>query len=234
MSEPVQHKTLVEALAAAQAEFTPVMKTKTAKVTGKGRNGEYSYEYEYADFADVLKMALPILSRHGIAFSQPLLRKESGKLCLTSRVMFGEEVLSSDGIWIPETSSPQEFGSCLTYWRRYDGCSLLGIQPDADEDAKLATMASKTARGTDKLDKKIAKEQLGQQFIKPFQVEAFIQASSGKTKAQLDEFLRNLGIASPQEITKQDFDMCIKWAVNAVDPAKEPEGVSLDFPKVKK
>jgi hypothetical protein len=136
---------LADSLAKAQGEFVPVSKNKVAKVRMKA-GGEYSYHY--ADLADVLKMALPILAKHGLALVQPL-RRVDGRLCLTSRLIHASgESLESDGLALPEQLTPQEFGSCLSYWRRYDACALLGIAPDEDEDGTLATEASKKRRDT--------------------------------------------------------------------------------------
>ena len=53
------------ALAKAQANFTAVAKNRTA---GKGG----SFSYQYADYADVLEMALPCLAKEGLAFMQPI------------------------------------------------------------------------------------------------------------------------------------------------------------------
>lgn len=206
---------LIEEFAAAQSEFTAVPKLKTAKVKTK-TGGEY--QYNYADFADVLKMALPILSKRGISFSQPLKVKD-GKLRLTTRLEGHGEVREDDGIWIPETTSPQEFGSCLTYWRRYGGCSLLGIQPDEDEDAKLAVLASKKAKGEDKFDKRVKDEMRMHEKIKPFQVEAFLNSArtAGKTQLQIDDYLKFCGVTSATDLEKGQFDMCIKWAVKPIE-----------------
>src|SRR4051812_20864173 len=90
---------LAEALSHAQGEFQPVPKNKTAKVKMKA-GGEYSYRY--ADLADVLKMALPVLSKHGLSLAQPLLLFD-GKLRATTRLMHASgEFLHTDGIAISE------------------------------------------------------------------------------------------------------------------------------------
>lgn len=142
-TQPAKPTNLSDALAAAQAEFTPVPKNKTAFVQTKTGG---SFKYSYADIADVLKMALPILGKNGLAFSQPIRRKD-GKLYLVSRLSFGkDEVFESDGLEIAShVDDPQKFGLCLTYWRRYDGCSLLGIAPDEDTDGTTDTPKEKPA-----------------------------------------------------------------------------------------
>lgn len=121
---------LSKALAAAQKKFTPVQKNKTATVR---TNAGGQYTYKFADLADVLSMAIPVLSGEGIAFSQPFVIKD-GKLRVTTKLTFGTETEQSDGLILPENIKPQELGSFISYYRRYDACSLLGIAPDEDVD----------------------------------------------------------------------------------------------------
>jgi hypothetical protein len=126
---------LAEALAKAQGEFGPVPKNKTAAIKTK-TGGEY--RYKYADLADVLKMALPILAKNGIAFTQPLCLID-GKLRLTTKLThISGEWEQSDGIEISELGTPQEFGSEHSYFRRYDGTGMLGIAPDEDTDGSVS------------------------------------------------------------------------------------------------
>jgi hypothetical protein len=126
---------LATALASAQKEFTPVSKDNTAD-TGK-------FKYNYADLASILKMALPILSKHGIFFSQDI-KTYNGEDRVYTRLMLGDEVLESGGIPIPaKTLSPQDFGKYHSYFRRYDACALLGIAPDDDVDANTDAKITK-------------------------------------------------------------------------------------------
>lgn len=135
-SESQEH--IAKALARAQAEFPSVPKNKVAKVRTK-TGGEY--HYKYADLSDVLKVTLPILAKNGIAFTQPIRLSQDGKFMrlVTRLVHESGEVIESDGIPLYEGSSPQDFGGQLTYARRYDGCSILGIAPDEDEDGNIAS-----------------------------------------------------------------------------------------------
>ena len=57
---------LAAALAAFQAEAPTVSKGKTAKVPTKAGG---SYSYTYANLADVVEAAYPLLSKHGLSFS---------------------------------------------------------------------------------------------------------------------------------------------------------------------
>jgi hypothetical protein len=123
---PIKTGKLAEALAKAQAGFTTVIKSKTAK-------GE-KFSYKYADLADVLEMVVPALSKQGIAFTQPL-RREGDKTFVITRIQLGDEFLEDAGLPIPSQVRPQELGTYLTYYRRYSVSTFLGISTDEDTDA---------------------------------------------------------------------------------------------------
>lgn len=146
---------LAKALAKAQKNFKTVNKSKVAKVKGKTATGnEYSYEYKYADLADILQMALPALSAEGIAFSQPLRRKD-GKLYVITRLEFEDEVKEDDGLAVPEQVKPAELGSYLTFYRRYGVSTNLGISTEEDTDApEEKVVVSPNKQSTSELPKK--------------------------------------------------------------------------------
>ena len=130
------HKTLAAALAAFQAEMPTVHKGKTAKVPTKSGG---SYSYDYADLADVSAAAMPLLAAHGLAFTC-LPRRVEGThdYELAARLIHtgGETV---EGALPLRGSTPQEWGSSLTYMRRYLLGCLTGIVTDADDDGALAS-----------------------------------------------------------------------------------------------
>lgn len=128
---------LAAALAKAQSEFTLVPKNKTARVKSKNTGAEYTYQY--ADLADVLAMALPCLARNGIVFSQPHVMVDGKLRVRTMLLHVSGQRMVSDGIELDEQLDAQGFGSESTYYRRYDACSMLGIAPDEDVDAAVAT-----------------------------------------------------------------------------------------------
>ena len=126
-----EYEKVYAAFIEAQAEFTPVPKNKTAKV--KTKTG-FEYTYKYADLADVLAMALPVLNRHKLGLLQPHIFV-NGRLRLATRVMHATgQWMQSYGLSLPENVEPQVFGSIDSYWRRYDGCSFLGIVAEDDFD----------------------------------------------------------------------------------------------------
>ena len=125
---------LYAALIAAQGEFTTVPKNKVAKVRSQKTNSEYTYNY--ADLADVLEMAVPILARHGIGILQPHVRVNGEVRVCTRLVHKSGQWIQSDGLVIDEKAQPQDVGAESSYFRRYDCCSMLGIVADEDVDGE--------------------------------------------------------------------------------------------------
>jgi ERF superfamily len=218
--EPVKHANLAEALAAAQAEFTDIPKDREAHVRGKSKSGvDYEYTYKYADFSDVLKVIRPILSRHGISFTQPIRRKEI-KAYLVTVLKFGSEVLESDGLPIPDMMAPQELGSLLTYWRRYDFCSLVGVQPDEDEDGRRAAMGASAGKGARARNEAKIEKQSSEGRASERDVRAFWAAvnSTGTKPKQIKEFLGKHGYGSVEEIPAAEMQAAIQWALSGAQP----------------
>lgn len=192
---------LAKALAAAQAEYVPVSKNKTAKV--KTKQG-YEYSYKYADLADILAMSLPRLAKHGIAFSQPH-EIVDGRLRVASRLIHESgEWMQSDGIEISEDGDPQQFGAESTYFRRYDGASLLGIAPDEDTDAQQAGDRQRKATESAETRKREAK---------PKPAEAKAEESATQEKASAGRLL-------DAKERKQLFDDCYSYGGNNDTVAK--------------
>ena len=97
------------------------------------------YGHKYADLAQVLQIARPILSKHGLSVVQ-LPHNEDGGIALTTRLMH------KSGEWLEETlvmpaeksknlSLAQDIGKIITYSRRYMLTALVGITQE-DSDAK--------------------------------------------------------------------------------------------------
>ena len=125
---------LAKALAAAQAEYVTVPKSKTATVKMKS-GGEF--KYNYADLADCLAMAIPRLSKHGIAFSQPHVIFPDGLRVVTFLVhesgRVDEPRTASQS---PKRESRNSSGQSLPTSGATTGCSFIGVAPDEDTDAQ--------------------------------------------------------------------------------------------------
>jgi len=98
------------------------------------------YGYKYASLPTILEIINPLLQKHGLAYSQPLICEEEKRYVKTVLIhLTSGEIIESD-VDIPVTSLKgmndyQSLGSGITYMRRYAISSLLGIVVDEDTDA---------------------------------------------------------------------------------------------------
>lgn len=125
---------LTAALATAQAAFPPISKNKTARVE---KNGQLQYTYTYADLGDVLAAVRPVLASNGLALTQRTHHKDDGTVLLTTFLRHvGGGVETSEVELGQSPSNPQAFGGALTYLRRYEMVTILGIAAEEDTDAQ--------------------------------------------------------------------------------------------------
>lgn len=150
---------LAGALAKAQAEFSTPKRTKEAMVTA-------TRGYKYADLQDVLNSVRDPLAKHGLAVTQ-MTQEFAGQVELVTLL------LHSSGEWLrsvypvkARTEKPQEFGSAMTYARRYTLSALLGIASEEDDDAQGAQDSQKAASQPQKTKpRQKAPQPAGEQLI---------------------------------------------------------------------
>jgi hypothetical protein len=135
---------LADALCKAQSGMKEVLKTKTAQV----KSDKGSYSYKYAELADLLEAVKPALLGQGLAISQGVDSYERGVKVTTLLMHSSGEHLSST-LSMPVTgSTPQAYGSAITYARRYALSALLGVAPEDDDDAEAASSATPLSSST--------------------------------------------------------------------------------------
>jgi len=134
---------LATALAAVQTEAVTVLATETATVRGKTKDGrDYSYDYSYADLADVNKAIMPKLGENGLAFVAWTQHTEQGFALIYQLIHESGEWIG--GEWLLPKGDAQTVGSEITYARRYCLCALTGVaakgtsDAPADDDGRLA------------------------------------------------------------------------------------------------
>ena len=123
--ELLSHRSLSAALAAFQADLPTIAKDKSADA-GK-------YKYSFADLSDVSEVVLPLLGKHGLAWStRPTL--QDGAFALHYQLLHegGESI---DGVYpLPGANTPaQQLGGAITYARRYALCAVTGVAPGGDD-----------------------------------------------------------------------------------------------------
>lgn len=109
-----------------QCPNIPLNESVTVKLKSGGQ-----YSFRYASIDHILNLIRPILSKHGLAFTQLL-----GKPGVVSTVL-----MHSSGQWIESitevnsTGSIQDIGGHYTYLKRYALCAILGVVAESDDDA---------------------------------------------------------------------------------------------------
>lgn len=132
---------LAAALAAFQAEVPVIPKKQTAKVESERGKG---YTYTYADLASIAPVVMPLLAKHGLAFTAlPTSGKGDGPRLVGMLLHSSGQYVTGE---LPITGrGPQEIGSSLTYGRRYLlGCLTGVVTDDDDDDGRLAQRGSRT------------------------------------------------------------------------------------------
>lgn len=128
---------LMAALATAQGQIGDIPRNRT--VTVMPRSGGQSYSFKYATLSAIIDAIKKPLSQNGLAYTQIISHDaEGGYYVLTTTLHCGNQFISSKVPLIAEGGSNQQFGSALTYMKRYTLAALLGIAADEDDDGNAA------------------------------------------------------------------------------------------------
>lgn len=134
MDEQQNNIKLFTALSKFQSNLKKLTKDKEAKViTKKGGN----YSYKYASLGSILDHVKSELGKNELSVVQ-VLNKDEGFFGLVTMLSHssGGQIISQYPLPDPRQIPPQDFGSQLTYARRYSITSILGLESDDDDDAQ--------------------------------------------------------------------------------------------------
>lgn len=128
--EPEVMAPLFEALAKAQAEFESV--TATSRVTFK------NVDFKFAPLSDILAAVRPALNKYGLTLTQQTKHIPFGN---ANGVKVVTTILHESGVSYDIESAPvfynvndiKNLGAQVTYLRRYEVKTLLGIEADSEE-----------------------------------------------------------------------------------------------------
>lgn len=147
--------------------------TKVNAIKKDGNNPHF--KSSYTTLNGILAEVKPLLSELGLLLTQPL-SVDCVKTVITC-IESGEEI--SSNIAIPTGLNPQQLGSAITYFRRYNIVSLLCLESTDDDGNDASKPIDKPALSADILKKMITAIQDG---------------NSDKVKAALG----NYSISGPQ------------------------------------
>jgi hypothetical protein len=122
----------VAKLSAALTRALAKMENPTkSKVVSTGK-----FSYSYAPLEDIVTSARKVLSEYELSAVQEAVTDNQGRIGVTTRIIHNSgEWLEFGPFYIPAGSGPQEYGSSLTYARRYALSAALGIAAEQDDDA---------------------------------------------------------------------------------------------------
>lgn len=142
----MENKNLISALIKFQAE------NLTVKRDAKNPH----FKSTYASLDQILDLVRPLLSKHGLVITH-IIEGSSLKTILLHES--GESLVSEMAFTMP--AKPQDFGSLITYLKRYSIGAMLALATDNDDDANAANAAIKeTPKEAPKEAQKPAKRQI--------------------------------------------------------------------------
>lgn len=131
-----EHNTLAGALAAAQGALKNPERNKPVEVRTKdGR----SYTFRYATLDHITDTIRQTMKDNGLAWSSTIENRDGHLFCVTRLMHAGGESLECPVPIGTYNGRMQDFGSNLTYARRYGLTLLLGIAADEDDDNNIAS-----------------------------------------------------------------------------------------------
>lgn len=130
-------KTLIEAMLDAQRDFPEIHTTTPGQAGGA--------KYLYASLPDILEKVLPVLQKHGLLMTQQPV-EHNGDVWLQTTISHVSGESQTGMVPLPLPQNWQQWGSAVTYARRYSLTAMLGIAPDADDDASNAQGYAQDAR----------------------------------------------------------------------------------------
>jgi hypothetical protein len=92
----------------------------------------------YADLSSIIPTIQPLLTKCGLFVTQTFSTNEMGDSIKTTLThVEGEEITSQ--LLLPAVADPQKLGSAITYYRRYQLCSMLNIVSEEDDDGNASS-----------------------------------------------------------------------------------------------
>lgn len=146
MQHTEQLNEVASALSKAQSLFKNIFKENTAKIKTKS-GAEYSYSY--ADLASILEITREPLAKNNLCVTQSS-NIIDGSLSITTMLIHSSGQYLKNVLQLPivdtGNNAIQAIGSSITYGRRYELASMLGIAAEEDDDANAVPKSNNMAK----------------------------------------------------------------------------------------
>ena len=212
MSQSEVINELASALSKAQGKFGHIMKAKAVKF------GQTNYAY--ADLAGCFDACREALSENGLAIVQQMQQLGNGWVVVT-------KLMHASGQWIDSVlpiiveGKPQDLGSRITYMRKYQLWSILGLATEDDDGQSEAKHGYEESQKTDKNNQYSTqnKQPSAQQDFEQIErigkpeiiaLTTLIQnLDEESNKSFLDWINKNFNTRSIQDIPKAYYEKCM-------------------------
>lgn len=140
-------KAFDEAMAAAKAEFAPIITNR--RVAFEGKNGKADTNYKFEDMAQIERQIGPILSKQGLSYRFKVEAEIEQPVRVTCIVAhrdghFEQTTLAAGRDTSGNKNHIQAVGSAVTYLQRYTLKAALGLAVAHDDDGKSGGADSET------------------------------------------------------------------------------------------
>ena len=118
-------------------ELAAALAKAQGEIENAGKNAKNPhFKSTYADLSEVLNVARPVLSKHGLSIVQMPVSSDDSKIGVITRLMHssGQYIQSSLDIKVGGNNPAHAAGSAITYLRRYSAAAFVGIAQE-DKDA---------------------------------------------------------------------------------------------------
>lgn len=214
---------LAEALAKAQGQIGNAKKDATNP----------HFKNDYATLASVREACREPLSVNGLAILQRVSTTPDG-VCITTHLIHSSGEWLKDRCVFPVAArKAQDYGSAISYARRYTMMALLGIAADDDDDGNAANASPpqqtqqkttpSTGKRTTELKNELAAKTSRAPNMSPWERIQEIGRRYGKSDAELGSIIKGAtGKAKRSDLTSADVDM-VESTLMALHPAPPAE-----------
>ncbi len=126
---------LFAAIAEATGKFQHIQKDRHVKIQTRDRG---TYEFDYATLEEVLRCTTPALAACGLKLWHFLCDGDDGNREIHHILSHASGAFIETVQELPRTERWQEFGSAITYARRYQVQCMLGVSAEFDDDGNAA------------------------------------------------------------------------------------------------
>ena len=176
-------------------------------------------QYTFLTLGDLLAAVRQAAAIHNFALLQPVCTTDTGHTAVETMLVHSSGEVFRSGPWVMgDAPNPQQAGSWVTYWRRYQLASFVGLAGSDDTDAADVRPMDRQYAQTKPVERAQADPEQDDYYIGPH---AAGMVASVKQKGALYAIMSELHV--PKERAKEFLD----WLMLNVLGSERPAGYIL-------